>query len=415
MKTKNLTLFVLFLLAVSVSGELCAQAVPVPVLKPKHPWHYETNAGGTQNVEWVHISTVPAGIGIETDSVFRHTTFNVQWDQWWWCAAISFQPDPVAFTNETKVLKMKVFSEEMTKYFIVVKQANEQEIIRWENYPIEPGKWNTIEVDLSTFVGQNVGKFELLSQLPNQVVYFYPYFEDPAPQPKVTAIAPVADMVEQSFTFTFNDARNFYDVSIVDAAGLDIPVPITDKVFKIHAQDPDGGWIWWWNVGINLKDTPLVPENEDEVLVAQIYSPHHLCNLLQKADDGTILNSAYNWGTRDLIPNKWNEIVMDYISPHRGWTFLKTIELTSYIPGIDLYCYFYWAKKDDLSSIRQMKPELKNIKIVGNQIVVEGASDIKQYTATGALVNSGREGSVQALKGLNIIVADGVAYKVIYK
>jgi hypothetical protein len=412
--TRIFTQSVLFLLAVSVSGHLSAQAVPVPVLEPGHPWHYETNANGTQTVEVVDALTAPAGIGVQTDSVFKHTSLDVSWDQWWWCAAIAFQTDPVVITEETKTLKFKVFSETLTKYYIIAKQADEAAIITLEHFPIEPDKWNTIQIDLSSFVGRNIGKFELVPGLPNQTIYFYPYFEDPAPQPKIAeVVAPLAAMDESLFTFPSNNP-DATSISIVDTAGLNVPVPVSDKVFKIHANDI-AGWQFWWNIGISLNDGVLVPESEDVVLVGQVKSPHNQVIVMQFADDDTRLNTAYNWGTRDIAPGEWNTIVMDYITPHRGWTFLKRIEMATYTGNIDVYAYFYWATKDNSTvAIKNPKPVQKDVKIAGNRIIVEGASDIKQYTVTGALVNTSNNGSVPALDGLNIIVADGVAYKVLH-
>ncbi len=74
-KAKIFTPLVLFLLAVCVSTNLNAQAVPVPVLGSDHPWHYETNAGETQAVDMVDPSTVPDGINEPADYVFKHTSF----------------------------------------------------------------------------------------------------------------------------------------------------------------------------------------------------------------------------------------------------------------------------------------------------------------------------------------------------
>lgn len=413
MKTARIfTPLVLFIIAVSVSGKLSAQAVPVPVLEPGHPWHYETNAGGTQTIEEVDVSFVPEGIGIQTDNVFKHKSFDVSWNQWWWCGALSFQTDPVAITEETKMLKMKIFSESLTKYYIIAKQADEQAIITIENFPIEPNKWNTVEIDLSAFVGRNIGKFELVPGLPNQTIYFYPYFEDPKPGAKIDeVVSPLAAMDESLFTFPSNNP-DATSISIVDTTGLNVPVPVSDKIFKIHANDIPG-WQFWWNIGISLNDAEVVPEEEDVVLVAQVKSPNNQFIIMQFADDNTLLNTAYNWGTRDIVPCEWNEIVMDYISPHRGWTFLKRIEMATYIGNVDVYASFYWAKKST-TGIKKLTLPQKNVKIDGNQIVVEDASDIKQYTVTGTLVNTGSKGSVPAMKGLNIIVADGVAYKVLY-
>ncbi|MDR2057219.1 MAG: hypothetical protein LBP83_02855 [Dysgonamonadaceae bacterium] len=411
--TRIFTPLVLMLLAVSISGNLNAQAVPVPVLEPGHTWHYETNADGTQSIEEVDISTVPGGIGVQTVSVFKHTSFDVSWDQWWWCAAIAFQTDPVDITEETKTLKMKVFSETLTKYYIIAKQADEQTIITIENFPVEPNKWNTVEVDLSSFAGHNIGKFELVPGLPGQTIYFYPYFEDPTPKTKIAeVVSPLVTMDESLLTFSSNNP-DATSISIIDTTGLDVPVPVSDKIFKIHTNDI-AGWQFWWNIGISLNDAEVVPEDESTVLVAQVKSPNSQFIIMQFADDDTLLNTAYNWGTRDIVPDEWNEIVMDYISPHRGWSFLKRIEMAAYVANIDAYIYFYWAKKDNEAAIKRLKPLQKNVKIAGNQIVVEGVADIKQYTVTGALVNTSSKGSVPALDGLNIIVADGIAYKVLY-
>jgi hypothetical protein len=413
MKTRFFTPFVLFLLAVSVSGNLSAQAVPVPVLEPGHPWHYETNAGGTQNVEEMDASLAPEGIGVPAEMVFKHTSFDVSWNQWWWCAAIAFQTDPVAITEETKTLKMKIFSDVLTKYYIIAKQADEQAFITIENFPVEPNKWNTVEIDLSSFVGRNIGKFELVPGLPGQTIYFYPYFENSTPKTEISeVIAPLVAMDESLLTFPSNNP-DATSISIVDTAGLNVPVKISDKIFKIHANDI-AGWQFWWNVGISLNDAVVVPEEEDVVLAAQIKSPNNQFIIMQFADDNTLLNTAYNWGTRDIVPDEWNEIVMDYISPYRGWTFLQRIEMATYVANVDVYINFYWAKKGNTTGIKKPLPAQKNVKIVGNQIVVEGASDIKQYTVTGLLMNTSRNGSVPALEGLNIIVADGVACKVLY-
>ncbi len=315
-------------------------------------------------------------------------------------------------TEETKTLKMKIFSEELTKYYIVIKQADEAAIITLENFPIEPNQWNTIEVDLSTFIGMNIGKFELVPGLPNQTIYFYPYFENPTPKVRAgEVVAPLVEMDESLFVYKTN-VEGTSTISVVDAEGLNVPVPV-DKVFKIQSNDVDG-WQYWYNIAVELNEAVTVPAEEDVVLVAQVKSPNNQFIIMQFADDGTCLNTAYNYGTRDIIPNEWNEIVMDYISPHRGWTFLKRIEMAAYVGNIDLYAYFYWAKKDDGTSANELDLTKKNCKIVGDQIVVDGASDIKQYTVTGMLVNTSYTGSVPAFEGLNIIVADGVAYKVLY-
>jgi hypothetical protein len=411
-KVKIFTQSVFCLLAVCISSNLSAQDVPVPVLEDGHAWHYETNADGTQNVEVVDVSTAPEGIGVQAGSIFKHTSLDVSWDQWWWCAAISFQPDPVAITSETKSLKFKIYSE-MSKYYIIVKTASEQAIITLENFPIEPNQWNTIEVDLSSFIGQDIGKFELVPGLPNQTIYFYPYFENLASKPTINnVVEPLVAMDESLLTFPTNNA-DATSISIVDTTGLNVPVAVSDKVFKIHANDI-ADWQFWWNIGVSLNDAPVVPENENAVLVAQVKSTNNQFIIMQFADDNTLLNTAYNWGTRDIVPNQWNEIVMDYISPHRGWTFLKRIEMATYVGNLDAYVYFYWATKGSATSVKELAQKQNHIKIVGNQIIVEGATNIKQYTVTGKLLNTGHKGFVPAIEGINIVVADGVAYKVFY-
>jgi hypothetical protein len=409
MKKKIFTLTCCFLAA---SLGLSAQDIPVPVLSDVNNWHYETNASNTQSVEVVDVSTIPEGIGLQTDNVFKHISNDIEWGAWWWCAAISFQDASVAITETTKALKFKVFSETLTKYYIVVKTSTEQAIITLENYPVEPGKWNTIEVDLSALIGQDIGKFELVPQLPNQTVYFYPYFENLAPKQIVDdVVGPLVEMDETLFAFGSNNA-SASTISVVDTAGLNVPVEISDKVFKIHANDIED-WQFWWNLSISLNDAIVVPENEDVVLVAQVKSPNNQFILMQFADDNTILNTAYNWGTRHLVPDQWNEIIMDYIPPHRGWTFLKRIEMAAFVGNIDAYVYFYWATKST-TSIRDLVQPRNNIKITGNRIIVEGAMDIKQYSVSGKLINISKTGFVPAVKGLNIIVADGVAYKIFY-
>jgi hypothetical protein len=397
-------------LAVCISGSLNAQNVPVPLLEDIHDWRYETNGGGTQTIEVADASTIPAGLGIETDNVFKHTSLDISWDAWWWCGAIALN-NLVPITENTKTLKFKVYTE-MSKYYIVVKTDPATAFITLENVPVEPNTWTTVECDLSPYIGSSIERIELVPQASNQVIYVYPYFEDPAPKPVIAnVIAPlVENMTEADFTFTSNNANTA--TTIVESAGLNVPDDFASKVFKVHTDGAEG-WQFWWNTVINLNDAQLIPENENVVLVAKVFSPYSEALIMQKADDGTILNTAYNWGQRIIVPDQWNEIVMDYISPHRGWSFLQTIELATMSPGIDLYAYFYWATKNT-TSIKELTPIQKNIKIVGNQIVVDGASDIKQYTVTGQLVNTSHTGFVPAMKGINIIVADGVASKVFY-
>jgi len=409
-KLRTFTQLALLLIAVCVSGNLIAQTTPVPLLQNINDWTYATNAGETQSIEVIPISTAPAGIGIDTENIFKHTSFNIEWGAWWWVGAIYIN-EPVTITEATKTLKFKVYSDTPSYYFII-KNSDGTAIMVQERAPVEPNTWCTIEMDLTPYIGYNIKAIEFVPEIPGRVIYFYPYFEDPTPQPAVTAIGNLKEnMTEADFTFTANNGNT--PITIVDPTGLNVPDNFVTKVFKVSAgNDPNRAF--WWNSIINLNEAQVVPANQNTVLVAKVLSPNNQMLLIQKSDDGSVLNTAYNWGQRNIVPDQWNEIVMDYITTKRdGYSFLQSIELSTFVGNIDLYAYFYWATKTT-TAIKKIEPAQKNIKIQGNQIFVDGALNIKQYTVAGKLVNTSRTGFVKAMDGLNIIVADGVAYKVFY-
>lgn len=409
-KLKTFTQLALLIIAVCVSCNLTAQTTPVPLLTNINDWTYATNAGETQSIEVVPTSTAPTGIGVATDNIFKHTSFNIEWGAWWWVGAIYIN-EPVTITEATKTLKFKVYSDTPSYYFII-KNTDGTAIMTCENAPVEPNTWSTLELDLTPYIGNNIKAIEFVPVTPGRVIYFYPYFEDPTPQTSVTAIGELKEnMTEADFTFGGNSANT--TATLVDPTGLNVPDNFVTKVFKVHSI-ADSNWQFWWGAFINLNVAQVVPANLNTVLVAKVFSPNNQILLNQKAEDGSLLNTAYNWGTRNIVPNQWNEIVMDYIPSRRdGFSSLKSIELSTFVGNIDVYAYFYWATKISTDN-KEIMPELKNIKIQGNQIFVDGASDIKQYTVTGKLVGTSQSGFVTAIEGLNIIVADGVAHKVFY-
>lgn len=406
MKTRNLTKFMFTSCFMLSSFNMMSQENPVALLdlSDDASWRYETNANETNSIVVVDAAEAPAGLDIQTEKILKFDTFDVSWDQWWWCGAVAIN-DPVEITEDNHVLKFKMYTS-ATKFSIYLKSDPNTQIQVFENAPIEPDQWNILELNLSDYIGTYIERVEFIPQVPNQTFYIYPYFQNAEPKKTVTGtVSELEIMDDANFTYGTN-MDGSVTTSVTDITGFTPAIPVaTDKAFKITSSQID--WQFWYTAVISLNDSKQIKENK--ILVGQVYSPEDRINILLKSDDLSLLNTTYNYGERRIIPNAWNEIVLDFKTfQYDNW--LQFIEICPTQPGIDVYAYFYWVDTTGSNIDNEYTDPLK-VTIQNGKIHAGEAKSVKLYNLQGQQIAEGESGEIDAVRGVNIIVVDGNSYK----
>ena len=155
-------------------GDTQAQHGPVALLNlsDAESWQYGTNAEGKLSIGVVPAANAPSGLQPATDKVFMLTSKDVPWEQWWWCGTVILN-SPVPITAEYCNLKIAVYGSTF-RFGIILKSAPFSILLEAPDAPIQPGRWNTFEFNLSGYIGDTIRWIELVPHHAAQTVYVYP-------------------------------------------------------------------------------------------------------------------------------------------------------------------------------------------------------------------------------------------------
>ena len=142
---------------------------------------------------------------------------------------------------------------------------------------------------------------------------------------------------------------NFYDtdmragdcVAIVDASQVPGTVPVRiDKVFRIRSRGER--WLPGDCGMMALRHPQLI--DRPARLVACVYSPADKVGVEIDSDNGDRLFRSLQFGGWPIVPNQWNEIVLDVVPGQSGRALLQTFKVYPMQRDIDVYVCFYWDK-----------------------------------------------------------------------
>ncbi len=416
MKTLYLSLFALFTVMIGAN----AQSALVDLSSSENYELYRNNEQAALDI--VDVSLAPAGMpvtGVTTEKILKLTSNDLAEWVWWYNTIFKIMAPP-AIGHTHNVVNLLIYTNSSLPMQFIIKDDLDQPIYAWEQ-PLEPNTWHTLSFDLSDPVndGRVVGSIEPCPGASNLEAYIFPYW-GPATTYDAREYVPVFDKLSDiagDIFWTYNNdksAGSIVDIPAEIKAGLPVA---TDEVFMVETSDIGD---WWWNSRLNFSSYVEITE-EKPYLSCFVYSPNYLTNLyvrnqnmLEGPDLGQNMYIYPNYNQFEIEANEWSEIKFDFTG--KVGQSISQFEMLPRTANTKYYFYPVWQKKAGQSNTVKTAVDQKYMPvIIGGDVVLQENAEIQLFNSIGQLVNSTYGTTIPAVKGLNIVLVNGISYKLMNK